>query len=162
MMILNCVVPVGLPASGKSYLHKLLYSNMLRISADDIRFGILNYPESGIDYDESIEPTVWKIVWNKVDEAVKNKESFYFDTTNISLQRRKDLYSRLTNDYTVSVKVLKVSVVDCIIIDTQRKRTVGSEVIIKIDEMYDKPTLVELSKFDSSSIEYITPKWMEK
>ncbi len=64
-MTKELIIPIGIPGCGKTTYYNTEYKSKgyYRVSPDEIRFAILNYPESGIDFDETKEEEVWNAVW---------------------------------------------------------------------------------------------------
>lgn len=86
---------IGLPGTGKSTFAKRLLkhdsNNRILISSDKIRFDLLNYEDTGIDFDPKIEPKVWAIINSKIKQSLKNatEKEIIFDATNLKRAQRK-------------------------------------------------------------------------
>jgi len=74
---------IGVPASGKSTERKN-YPKAEVISPDDIRKEIFH-----IQSDEKVEPQVWSIVMDKMENCLKKKKECLLDATNLKSEYRQ-------------------------------------------------------------------------
>lgn len=74
---------IGVPASGKSTERKE-YPNAEVISADDVRNDVFH-----VQFDEKIEPQVWSLVMDKMEDCLKRKKECLLDATNLKKENRK-------------------------------------------------------------------------
>lgn len=125
----SAIFPIGCAGSGKTTLHKKKYSHIKRISPDQFRFKILNYPESGIDFDDTLEPYIWKKTKEAVIEAINNGESFYLDCTNLTQTKRAEYYALLPATYEIILHHFQLPLEKILKQNTQRSRIVSPWVI---------------------------------
>jgi len=75
------VILIGPPAAGKStWLHQ--FSGEV-ISTDDIR-----RREFGVQYDQQLEPAVWQLAYERLEEYIRSGKDVCFDATNTTRGRR--------------------------------------------------------------------------
>jgi predicted kinase len=78
------VILIGPPAAGKStWLYQ--FSGEV-ISTDDIR-----RREFGVQYDQQLEPAVWQLAYERLEEYIRSGKDVCFDATNTTRGRRKPL-----------------------------------------------------------------------
>lgn len=93
------ILMIGLPRSGKStFVNNVLSSaNYICISADNIREEL-----TGDKSIQSNDKEVWKLLYEKFDSAIKNKENIVVDNTNLKIKYRKRFVDpALKNNYFV-------------------------------------------------------------
>lgn len=137
---------IGLPGTGKStFAKKLLDQNSEKrvlISSDKIRFELLNYEETGVDFDPKIEPKVWAIVNRKIEEDLGEKGimEVIFDATNLQKSGRKK-YLKLAKEngfrtrgifFSAPLREIKMR-------NRNRRRKVPDEVIERFSRTFEKP-----------------------
>lgn len=149
--MIKLVLPIGIAGSGKStFIRKLqnaLNEKVYIISPDEIRFKMLDYPESGISFDEKIESEVWATAFDELYHYCGLKEHNFvicFDCTNLTLKRRYEIIGRMKcwikNDILqVFMFHFKLPLIDVIKADSLRKRVVGETVLAKQFVSLEKP-----------------------
>lgn len=96
MMNGKLIILIGPPAAGKStWLHQ--FSGEV-ISTDDIR-----RREFGVQFDPRVEPAVWSVAYQRLEEAIRSGKEVCFDATNTTRSRRKPLI-RIAKKYRASVR----------------------------------------------------------
>jgi predicted kinase len=143
---------IGLPGTGKStFAKKLLQHNSEErklVSSDSIRFDLLNYDETGIDFDPKIEPKVWEIIDGKLRKVLSDPtvNEVIFDTTNLNKSRRKK-YLDLAKEAGFNTRgiVFSVSLDEVKKRNRNRTREVPEEVIERFHKTFDFP---EEEEFD--------------
>lgn len=90
-------IPIGLPGCGKStyYAKHLENKGVKRVSADDLRFSMLQSAKTGIYFEPSIEPTVWHTFYAHLGQLVREKADIYIDATNLTCERRNALHNTI-------------------------------------------------------------------
>lgn len=92
-------VLIGIAGSGKTTLREEILSvqkvkKFRVISADQVRFKMLDFEKTGRDFDPKIEPEVWKEVWTQYENALRDRRNIIFDATNLTLMRRYPIVAR--------------------------------------------------------------------
>ena len=88
------ILPIGPAACGKTTYWNTKYESdstfrYRRVSADEIRFELLDYSNSGVGFNPRCEPTVWRKVWDEfVGLLVSNHLHIFLDCTNLTQTRR--------------------------------------------------------------------------
>jgi predicted kinase len=139
-----CILPIGPAGCGKTTYYKQNYSNFTRISPDAIRFRILNYPDSGIDFDPLIEPYVWKLAYQEIDKCVADGLNFYLDCTNLTYEKRFMVYAHLSLEYKIHLIVFDLPLDQIQKQNAERKRVVDPLVITNHFKMIQRPNWFEL------------------
>lgn len=88
---------VGPSGSGKSEYIKnftMFKTDYKILSADTIRFEMLDYPKTKKDYDPIIEPIVWETFYSKLDLILKSGQNVVIDNTNVEFNRRSEITIR--------------------------------------------------------------------
>ncbi len=86
---------IGLPGAGKSTLIKQMMDKDSRgrviVSSDEIRFELLNYDKSGLDFDNLIEAKVWILLEKAISKAFESPltNEILLDATNVRRSYRK-------------------------------------------------------------------------
>jgi predicted kinase len=144
---------IGLPGTGKTTFAKNLLdynsANRILISSDRIRFDLLNYHETGIDFDPKIEPKVWKIVNRKMNEALKDPtvKEVIFDATNLRKSRRKTfLKLAQKNEFRTRGILFSGSLGEVKARNQERERNVPEEVIERFSRILEDPEEGEFDK----------------
>ena len=122
---------IGAPSSGKSFYYLNNYSdkNYTYLSADAIRKELL-----GDENNQSQGNYIFKVFYQRLEEALKNKENIYIDNTNATRKSRKDIFKRIkkyntNNDYHIQALVFIVPFYKLVWRDLWRKKRVGYKVI---------------------------------
>jgi predicted kinase len=126
------VILIGPPAAGKStWLYQ--FSGEV-ISTDDIR-----RREFGVQYDQQLEPAVWQLAYERLEEYIRSGKDVCFDATNTTRGRRKPLIE-LAKKYGAGVEgVVFLQELD-VLIKRNRSRPPGK----KVPEEVIKDKLQEL------------------
>ncbi len=143
---------IGLPATGKStFAEKMMEkdsNNRVVISSDKIRFDVLNYEETGIDFDPKAEPRVWAIIDKKVEEALLESTSrdVVFDATNLTRAgRRRFLILAKRLGYRTRGIIFSTSLTEIKKRNLNRERDVPEDVI---ERFYYNAQYPEKGEFD--------------
>jgi predicted kinase len=143
--MITVYVPIGVAGCGKTTYFDDTYKalEVKRVSADAIRFKLLDYDHTGKDYDESIEPLVWTQVYDLYAELLKEKKySIYFDCTNLTLKERSQIIIRgLKLNPTLQFHFLLFNVPLYLSLGWNhlRKRTVPEKVIAQQFSRFEQP-----------------------
>jgi O-phosphoseryl-tRNA(Sec) kinase len=143
---------IGLPGTGKTtFAKKILKQNAqdrILVSSDNIRFDLLNYEETGIDFDPKIEPKVWARVIKEIKKALDNStvKEVIFDATNLIKSGRKP-YLELAKDKGFHTRgiVFSAPLSEIKARNRNRKRKVPEEVIDRFYRSFEYP---EKGEFD--------------
>lgn len=134
---MKVIIPIGIPGSGKSH-HRP--ENFIVLCKDEIRFMLLNYPESGNDYDERLEGIIDvmdKILYLNILERGWN---IYLDETNLTAKHRKFYIERaLEKSYEVELHYYS-NVTSAIARNATRERTIRTEVMVNMIADLEGPT----------------------
>jgi len=139
---MQLIIVVGLPGSGKTTFWKNTTCHppmAVRVSLDDFRRVII-----GKDYFAPFEPTVHAWTEQTVRYLLSQGFSVYLDATSIRRGLRAK-YIRLAKEYgaeTVCYE-MKTSYHTCLERNKQRERVVPEEVIRRMSEDYEEPTIDE-------------------
>jgi predicted kinase len=186
--LIHIIIPIGNASCGKStYFTKLQehYGNKyptFRISADEIRFKLLDYDHTGKDYDEKIEPQVWEMVYETFENILNHEPSkvpiiIYFDCTNLTVKERSQIIIRSLRSFTteefhdkqlnriymqskpniiqIHMVVFDIPLSVSLIWNKNRKRNVPEKVIAQQFIRYEKPLPYE---FDTVTVIQYDPK----
>lgn len=136
-------ITVGLPASGKDYYFKENFSNrhIVHLSSDNIRekcYGDIN--------DQTHNKEVFKIMEIELVKALKNDLDVYYNATNLSSKRRKELIKTIIGtkgkDFQINrtVIILFVSRYEtCLERNRKRKRVVPEEAMKRMIKNFEPP-----------------------
>ena len=131
---MKAILTIGVSGSGKTTWAK--EQNKRIISRDDIRRQLL-----GVSYDENLwecythnkilEQEVTRIVYQQIDDAVRNKEDFIIADTNISSNARSKLTNllQLKYRYDVEYKIFDTPIYQCLEQNKHRVDMVHDNVI---------------------------------
>lgn len=145
---------VGIQANGKSTLASTLFNQFgftesVIVSKDKIRFMLMDYPDSNIDFYEEIEPMVEKIEEDIVYRVLENPSIRYVivDETNVSRKRRNKLY-KIFNEFDCEVIIHTIipNIYQSIGWNESRKRKVPLEAIFRDFHYFQLPSLLESKK----------------
>lgn len=104
----------------------------MMISADLIRFALLDYPNSGIDFDEKREPEVWAKVFAELEIAMQQRKNIYLDNTNLTQkQRYRPVVMARQAHYSIQMIWFNLPLAECLRRNSQRQRKVPEAVIAK-------------------------------
>lgn len=81
---MEIIVPIGISGSGKTRLYKMRYSHLPLVSPDLIRKEL-----TGSISDQRKNKEVFLEVDRRIDELVKENQSFFYDATNVNTDFRK-------------------------------------------------------------------------
>lgn len=144
---------IGLPGTGKTTFAKNLLDHnsesRVLISSDKIRFDLLNYNDTGIDFDPKIEPKVWKSVIRNIKEVMKDPmvKEIIFDATNLRKSKRKKfLKLAKKNDFLTQGIVFSGSLRKIKGRNQDRERTVPEKVIERFSKILEAPEVGEFDK----------------
>lgn len=107
---------IGVPASGKTVLREECCRKAKKdglelsvLSADEIRFELLDFVHTGKDFDPAIEPDVWQTVMYRLGKLAAQGAAIFMDATSVSKLDRKRLVSKLQADgYTAEAFFLPI------------------------------------------------------
>ena len=125
-------IPVGPAGCGKSTFLKKNLNGCHVVSPDAIRFKMLDYPKSGIDFDRKIEPEVWETAYKQLDEALNEGSDIFFDATNLNFNRRYPVVARgLKYNYRIVMIFFRLDLWEIIRRNSSRRRRVPDSVLAK-------------------------------
>lgn len=140
-------LPVGIVASGKTTLREHIrkdYPCLLVISTDEIRFKILDYENTGMDFYAPIEKYIWQQAYNLIRVFQEQNKPIFFDATNINQQKRGLIISRVNKTkYQVIILHIHIHPHLCILRNAKRQRSVPLAIIHKQIASYESPTYSE-------------------
>ena len=139
--MINFVMLVGLPGSGKSSLAEELVEKegYLKFSSDEIRKELC-----GDINDQTHNSTVFSILHDRIIENLKNGKSCIFDATNVKRNKRLEFLEKLKE--VNCKKICKVVLTDyklCLERNEERGRCVPEEVIDRMYINFDIPQYSE-------------------
>ena len=145
-MIIKVCVMVGLSASGKSFRGQEMINNGVYdiiISSDAIRKELF-----GNEQNQSNNDLVFKTYYNRLKDALKNKQSVILDATNCTYKARKRIFTeisslRLKEKVEITAWVMNTPIEDILYRDKSREKTVGDSVIYKFLTSYQHPQYFE-------------------
>ncbi|MHA1191268.1 MAG: AAA family ATPase [Promethearchaeota archaeon] len=144
------IVPVGAAGCGKTTLYHKDYSSFTRISADDIRFEILNSLKTNVFFDLNMEPRIWREVWKSFLSVITKEDDIYLDATNLTMRTRTPFVSVARFfGYTIRYIIFKTTIMDTLNQNEKRERKVPENVICKQYIKMEPPELNELEDFDT-------------
>lgn len=135
------IVLGGLPASGKStYAEMLVESgNFQRVCPDLIRKAFYG--------DENIQgegERVFKTAYHDIREYGCLSENVVFDATNINANRRKELVKSMRGYFDIIIfKWFSTPIEKCIERNAHRERQVPLEVLVRMWDNFEEPTMEE-------------------
>ena len=155
------IMLVGLPGSGKStHAHELMkkFPGIKYLSSDKIRGEL--YGDENIQGDAN---KVFRILHNRVKEALTEGKSVIYDATNVNRKSRKGILNEIKNikDVDIRAHIVWAPYEVCVARDAGRDRTVGEEVIKKFlyrwetpftDEGFDEISIIHNCEYDA--VEY--------
>ena len=97
---MEIIVPIGISGSGKTRLYKMRYSHLPLVSPDLIRKEL-----TGSISDQSKNKEVFQEVDRRIDELVKEGQSFFYDATNVNTDFRKAFVNKYKD---TDVKIIYV------------------------------------------------------
>ena len=148
------IIPIGPAGCGKTtWWRNHIYSTAGRISADNIRFTKLKYPDSGIDFDPQIEPEVWQEVWEDfIKYCSVPAINIYLDCTNLTQTIRNPfIHVARSFGYTIEIVWFKTSLFQCLLNNKKRERHVPEDVIarqflaLQPPEGWEYDTIIEVN-----------------
>lgn len=138
MMNGKLIILIGPPAAGKStWLHQ--FSGEV-ISTDDIR-----RREFGVQFDPRVEPAVWSVAYQRLEEAIRSGKEVCFDATNTTRSRRKPLI-RIAKKYRASVEGVVFHQELDVLIKRNKDRPPGKKV--PLDVIKDKLKELEMPSYE--------------
>ena len=135
------IVMCGLPASGKSTYSEWLEDSGLfkRVCPDFIRKAF--YGDENIQGDGK---RVFETAYHDIKEYACLGENVVFDATNINAKRRKELVKEMRPYFDVIIcKYFSTPLLTCKLRNAQRARQVPYEVLERMWENFQRPTLDE-------------------
>jgi predicted kinase len=143
---------IGLPGSGKSTYAKTIATinpAIHIISPDEIRFQMLDYEHTGIDYDPNIEPQVWDQVKSEVRQCLRdiNISECILDATNTKKDLRKDFID-IARQFHAKTKayVFPPNIAVAKQRNLLRERNVPEKVIESMANSFEEPSFDEFDK----------------
>lgn len=127
-------VTVGIPGSGKTiHYYDNMDKNITRISSDDYR----------IKYNVK---SPWELMFKDTRDLLKQNKDVYFDATNLSQKKRKNIYQQFKKLAKVIIIEFLISISDAIRhVETRNKKEtqafVPIEAIGKLLKVYKKPKI---------------------
>ena len=141
------LLPIGLPASGKTTLRKTSYKHYSVVSPDEIRLEVLDFSNTGKRFDADKEEEVWKRVWIKYDRLLSEKADIFFDATNTTFKRRYQIVTRARKaGYFIKFFYIKVTLQSVLVRNARRKAFVPEQVIARMFVELDEPESWEYDK----------------
>jgi len=141
------IIPVGLPASGKTSLRDEYireHPGTCVVSPDDIRMRMLDYENTGACFDESIEKNVWNEALAIFDGCMKNGKDIYFDATNMNRWSRDKIIRRVDRSrYKIIAYYIDIDPYLAIVRNEKRKRKVPSRRILEMASVLEMPSKKE-------------------
>lgn len=132
-------IMIGPAGSGKTTLRKC-YPKCVVVSKDEIRFNLLNYPASGIDFDPKIEPDVMKKTIEIFDQLLDQRKDILFDATNPKISGRMEFVVKaLRKNYSISYVYFNLSLMEILRRNRNRSRIVSEKVIANQYSQLEKP-----------------------
>jgi predicted kinase len=150
-------IPIGLPGCGKTtfYETRLKDKNVIRISADDIRFKLLDSENTQIYFDESIEKDVWAEYYDELNYHLEHDASIYVDCTNLTLAKRMKIYEMITKSHCESFQIQYICFVltaeQCWHNQQDRKRKVQLSILVQMEKSFEPISDIELQLFNQKA-----------
>lgn len=160
------IMLIGIPGSGKTtYAKKYIENtpNTIHLSSDKIREELWG--------DESIQGDnnkVFNLMQRRATDALKQGMDVVYDATNITRRDRQQMIRLCPSFAKIEARVVWAPINMCIKRDSERKRTVGKDVIDKMlkrfqppyfDEGFNEIMIIEPDDFDSKAYRvYISDK----
>lgn len=161
---------IGIPGAGKtSYAQQLLDkdANFVKFSSDQIREELW-----GDESTQGDPAKVFALMQKRTVEALKSGRSVIYDATNVTRKGRKQIISVVKPISYVKAQVVWAPIETCIQRDSERKRSVGKEVINKmlhrfqfpyLDEGFDEVEIINtIDFFSKSGDEFDVPSYVTK
>ncbi len=170
-------LPVGIVASGKTTLREHIrkdYPCLLVISTDEIRFKILDYQHTGMDFYAPIEKYIWNQAYSLIRIFQEQNKPIFFDATNLKQDKRSLIISRVDKTkYEIIILHIHIHPRLCILRNAKRSRSVPLDIIKKqiqgyespkrsegkIIHIYNKPTMAEKDQLKHIKIYENEVKW---
>lgn len=170
-------IPVGLPGSGKSTILwkdlKEEFPCAVRVSPDDFRRLLLDSYKTGIFFDKTTEPHVWRTVYTELtDYCKKSMERIFFDATHLTWRSRWNVANiGKRHGYHVTVLHIFIDPKLCFLRNSKREYPVPHESMVDMMKTYKSPrmkseTLIDeiqqiiLNPSKKERIEMRTVKWI--
>ena len=136
---MNFIMLVGLPGAGKSTIAQKFTNNDYTILSPDQLRNELNIHE--IDRIKEI----LEILYEKLDLAVQNSKNIVFDSTNLTIKRRREILNLLPDTYTKICYIVEVPIELCKERNSHRigYSKVSEEEYDRMEQVYTLPTLKE-------------------
>ena len=99
-LFMEIIIPIGISGSGKTRLYRMRYRNYTLVSPDLIRKEL-----TGNISDQSKNKEVFQEVDRRIDELVKEGQSFFYDATNVNTDFRKAFVNKYKD---TDVKIIYV------------------------------------------------------
>ncbi len=146
------ILMIGLPRSGKStFVNNVLSTaNYTYISADEIRKEL-----TGNKNIQSNDKEVWKLLYERFDNAVKNNENIVVDNTNLKIKYRKRFVDpALKKDYFI-IYASFMNIDENVILDRIKKTNFPIDVYHRMKNGFEDFTEEEWEK--CNIINYAVP-----
>jgi hypothetical protein len=139
------ILALGPAGCGKSYHFDRVVNidcKHIRLSADAIRFKMLDYLNTGINFDPKIEPQVWINFWTQFMTFLQVNQTkeltgswipdIYIDCTNLTQARRTPfIHVARSFGYTITIVWFHTSLFQCLLNNKKRERQVPEDVIAR-------------------------------
>lgn len=156
---MEIIVPIGISGSGKTRLYKMRYSHLPLVSPDLIRKEL-----TGNISDQRKNKEVFKEVDRRIDEYVKEGQSFFYDATNVNTDFRKAFVNKyIGTDVKIVYVILPADVPTSILrIKTDLKESVERanvpiQALIRQFGMYNHSLNTKFEGENVQEIIYIQP-----
>lgn len=141
---------IGIPSSGKTTIREKMLKtnpNLCVVSADDIRFKMLDFEHTGRDFDPTIEPLVQERVRERFEECLSEGRDIFFDATNVTRQRREPFVKKAKeHGYQTNAIVLHIDPEVAYLRQKRRGRVVPKSVIYQMHYSMEPPKKGEFDR----------------
>lgn len=132
---LECIICIGVPASGKSTWSKEFIRknpNYVRINRDDFRYMLRN--ESFCE--PKVEDAITSMFYHAIDTALARKMNIILDNTNVKRRYIDEFVTYVETRANVKFRVFDISLEEALDRDSKREKSVGVDVITRMYESY--------------------------
>lgn len=136
MKNLECIILIGVPASGKSTWSKDFLRknpNFARLNRDDFRFMLRDQPVC----EPKVEDAITQLFYNGIDTMLSKKMSLILDNTNLKKRYIDELVAYVEHRADVKFMPFPISLETAIERDSLREKSVGEEVLKKMYKDYE-------------------------
>jgi len=143
------IMMIGLPASGKSTIAKNISKSIEANihSSDELRLEM--YGSYNV-FDKNSE--LFNKLHKRILNDLGNSINVIYDATNLSLKKRRAFLATVPNNVFIEAIVVATDIHKCLMRDSNRKKIVGKNVILKMWENFQFP--LETEGFDNIEIKY--------